>query len=139
MSELYPGAWRREPDASTRPTVIVVDDETVLVDLICELLGDEGILAGRCRAGPHAYACIRAMLPRVVILDLQMPDTDGIALFEQLQADPLTRPISVIFFTAHGEILRTRLPQYQAMGVELVTKPFDLAQLIGAVQRMLAS
>ncbi len=139
MSSGYPGARRRDPDAAPRPTVLVVDDETVLVDLICELLNDEGILAGRCPAGPHAYNYIRAMQPRVAILDLQMPNIDGITLFEQLRADPLTQSIAVIFFTANGHLLRTRLPQYQALGAALVTKPFDLAELITAVQRSLAS
>ncbi len=138
MSSGYPGGYGRSRDPALHPTVLVVDDETVLVDVVCELLNDEGIDAGRCPAGPRAYDTIRALQPRVVILDLQMPGIDGITLFEQLRADPLTRSTAVIFFTANGHLLRARLPQFQAMGAELVTKPFDLAALMAAVQRALA-
>jgi putative two-component system response regulator len=68
-----------------------------------------------------------------------MPGLDGVEVFRQLRADPATRAIPVIFFTANAPKLQQRLPDYQTLGVELLPKPFDVDTLLGAVTRALAA
>ena len=90
-------------------------------------------MAESCPHGRKAHACIRNKQPQVVILDIQMPGVDGIQLFHLLRADPSTQAIPVIFFTANVHVLRERLPDYQALGAELLPKPFHVDKLVDSV------
>ncbi len=121
------------------PQVVVVDDEPQIVQVVCDLFADEGIAAESCPHGRQALPCIRGKQPQVVILDVQMPDVDGVTLFLQLRADPATRSVPVIFLTANAHVLKQRLPDYHALGAELLPKPFDLDVLVGVVEHVLAT
>lgn len=103
------------------------------------MLEDEGITTTGCPHGRQALICIRRKQPRVLLLDLQMPDVDGITLFLQLRAAPETSTTPVIFVTANAQLLDARLPDYQALGAELLPKPFDMDALISIVERALAA
>ena len=122
-----------------KPQVVVVDDEPHIVEVVCDVLTDEGIQATSCPHGRHALTCIRKKEPRVLLLDVQMPDVDGISLFLQLRADPATSTLPVIFITANAHMLDARLPDYRALGAEVLPKPFDLDALINVVERALAA
>ncbi len=122
-----------------KPTVVVVDDDQPIVEVVCEVLDDAQIPAAGCTQAQLAYPWIRAHQPQVVLLDLQMPELDGVEVFRQLRADPATQAIPVIFFTANAHKLQQRLPDYQTLGVALLLKPFDVDTLLGAVTRVLAA
>jgi CheY-like chemotaxis protein len=122
---------------TAHPAVIIVDDDPSIVSVVCDFLSDEGVGAASCPYGRLAHACIRAKQPQVALLDIQMPEVDGIALFKQLRADPQTQAIPVIFVTANAHLLRTHLPDYEQRGAALVPKPFDLDDLLAAVERHL--
>ena len=122
-----------------RPIVVVVDDEPAIVDVVCEVLVDAEVAdASGCPHGHRAHLCIRRKRPALVILDVQMPDVDGVEIFRQLRADPDTRAIPVIFCTANAHKLVQWLPDYQALGAHLLPKPFDIGRLIDVVERALA-
>ena len=121
------------------PEVIVVDDEAPIVELVCEVLNDEAIAAEGCPHGRSAYRCIRGKHPKLVILDIQMPEVDGIELFHQMRADPETSKIPVIFFTANAIRLEQRLPDYEVLGAQLLPKPFHVDRLLEAVSRALGT
>jgi len=122
-----------------KPVVVVVDDEPAIVEVVCDALEDADFNTIGCARGQEAHACIRANQPGVVILDVQMPGVDGIEVFEHLRADPLTRSIPVIFFTANVEKLRQRLPDYGSLGATLLPKPFNVAKLLDLVERAVAA
>lgn len=122
-----------------RPTVVVVDDERAIVDVVCDVLEDADMTAVGCPFGHQAYMCIRCTQPEAVILDVQMPGVDGISVFHCLRSDPATSNIPVIFFTANSDKLTGRLPNYAALGAELLHKPFDVDALLAAVDRVLAN
>src|SRR5919199_5552140 len=130
------GMRMQEP---VKPTVLVVDDDRPIVAVVCEVLDEVQIAAAGCTQTQMAYPWIRAHQPQVVLLDLQMPELDGVEVFRQLRADPMTCAIPVIFFTANAPKLQQRLPDYHALGVELLPKPFDVDTLLGAVTRVLAA
>ena len=138
MPEIYPAPSSLSTHPAT-PHVVVVDDEPAIVEMVCDALEDANVAADSCPHGTRAYACIRKKQPQVVILDIQMPGVDGIQLFHQLRADPSTRAIPVIFFTANAHKLRERLPDYQALGAELLPKPFHIDKLLDAVTHALAA
>jgi CheY-like chemotaxis protein len=121
------------------PTVVVVDDEPPIVEVVCEALEEEDIIAVACEHGYEAYPCIRRHHPQVVILDVQMPGVDGIEVFQRLRADPVTSAIPVIFFTANAQKVLQRIPDYRSQGAELLPKPFDVDKLLDLVTRALAA
>jgi CheY-like chemotaxis protein len=120
-----------------QPTIVVVDDEAPIVEVVCDVLSDADITAVGCTHGRDAYPCILEHHPQAVILDVQMPDVDGITLFQQLRADPSTSELPVIFFTANSHMLKQRLPDYRDQGATLLPKPFDLDRLLTEVERAL--
>jgi CheY-like chemotaxis protein len=122
-------------EQSKVPLVMVVDDEPPLVDLVCDCLEDAGIAAMSCTHSEEAYASIQEHRPALVILDVQMPEVDGLKVFRQMRADPAMRETPVIFFTANINKLRRWIPDYQSLGAELLPKPFELDRLLDLVQQ----
>ena len=121
------------------PTVLVVDDEPALTEVICAALEDAGLSAQGCTQAAEAFWFIQRAQPKVAILDVRMPGVDGITLLQQLRADPATAGLPVLFLTAHADEVTKRLPHYAALGAHLVAKPFALDQLLGLVQQTLAA
>ncbi len=121
------------------PTVVVVDDEPPIVEVVCEALEEEEITAIACEHGREAYPCIRRHQPKLVILDVQMPGVDGIEVFQCLRADPATSAIPVIFCTANAQKMIERIPDYKARGADLLPKPFDVDRLLDIVERTLTA
>jgi CheY-like chemotaxis protein len=68
-----------------------------------------------------------------------MPGVDGFQVFRTMRADPATRSIPVIFFTANTSILKSGLPEYRQMNATVLPKPFDLDTLVEIVKKALAS
>jgi CheY-like chemotaxis protein len=79
-----------------------------------------------------------AAQPRLVILDVRMGRIDGIDIFHQLRADPATRDIPVIFFTATEQRVSNRLPNFRQLGASFVIKP-NIAQLSARIEEVLAN
>ena len=119
-------------------SVIVVDDEPSVVQLVCDILDDEDISAKPCPLGHAAHPYIRQEQPEVVILDIQMPVVDGIQLFYLLRSDPTTAHIPVIFFTANADHLLRWYPNLQELDATLVRKPFHVIQFVQVVKETLA-
>ncbi len=121
-----------------KPTVVVVDDEPAIVDVVRDALEDVDVTTVGCIHGPAANACIRREQPKLVILDVQMPGVDGVEVFRAMRADPDTQAIPVIFFTANAEKLKQRLPEYEILGATLLPKPFNVMHLLAMVEAALA-
>jgi CheY-like chemotaxis protein len=87
----------------TQPTVLVVEDDDDIRELtqLC-LESVDGWPVMTARGGREAIESCRTQLPDVILLDLMMPEMDGLATFDQLQRDPRTRDIPVVLLTASG-------------------------------------
>ena len=120
------------------PFAVVVDDEPSLVEVVCTILEEAGLPALGCTHASEAFWLIARYRPRLIILDVQMPGVDGIQIFEQLRADPFLAQTAVIFLTANAHVIRGRLPDFAQRGAALVAKPFELPDLMAAVQDVLA-
>ncbi len=74
--------------------------------------------------------------PDAILLDVSMPDMDGIAVFEHLQQDPITHAIPVVLLTA--KVLPSDRQRFAALGVSgVITKPFDPVTLSTQVAQVL--
>ncbi len=121
------------------PSVVIIDDEPEIVDVVCDVLQDEGIAASSCPHGKRALTCIRKKQPRVLLLDVQMPEVDGIQLFQQVRSDPATENIPVVFVTANAQIVQRQVPDLAGQRAWLLPKPFALLDLLDVVNQALAA
>lgn len=103
------------------------------------VLKDEDIRVELCSIGWKAQQCIRTTRPKVVILDVEMPEINGIQLFYLVRADPQTRDIPVIFLTAHPHKVYDELPNYEEMNAVVMQKPFEIDALLQQVTIALAA
>ena len=105
--------------------ILIVDDEDDIREVAqvsLELVGQYEVLTAA--SGREGILRARDLRPDAILLDVMMPDLDGPATLAELQADPATRDIPVLFLTAKAQAAeRTRLAQLGAAGI--LTKPFD--------------
>ncbi|MDI6448692.1 response regulator [Anaerobaca lacustris] len=119
-----------------KPTVLVVDDEEDIRELVELNLRREGYQVLACETGEQALNRVLSKAPDVVILDLMLPGIDGLEVCKRLKADPKTQKIAVVMLTAKGEEADI------VTGLELgaddyVTKPFSGKVLVARVRRLL--
>jgi diguanylate cyclase (GGDEF)-like protein len=114
------------------PIILVADDEPVNRELIQRLLEREGYQVLTARDGGEAVALALASLPDLVILDVMMPEMDGLDACRLLKETESTRDIPVIFLSARDET------EMKVSGLELgaddyISKPFEAEELIARV------
>jgi len=113
----------------------VIDDEDDIrevAQLCLEMLGGWQVLTAS--SGSEGLVLAEVEQPDAILLDVMMPDTDGIATFRELQANRITQHIPVILLTA--KVQSADRHQFAGLGVTaLITKPFDpltLAEQVAA-------
>jgi two-component system, NtrC family, nitrogen regulation response regulator NtrX len=111
--------------------ILVVDDEADIRDLVQEILSEEGYaVEGAANAAEARAACAR-QAPDLVLLDIWMPDTDGISLLrEWQQSQALSAP--VVMMSGHGTV-ETAVEATRLGAVDYVEKPLSLAKLLRTV------
>ena len=117
-------------------TILVVDDELGIRALLSEILADEGHSVELAENAAQARACRERLRPDLVLLDIWMPDVDGITLLKEWGAtSQLTMP--VIMMSGHGTIdTAVEATKYGAMA--FLEKPITLQKLLRAVEQGLA-
>ena len=127
--------------ALTRPDgaplrALVVDDEPNLADVLTSMLRIEGWDARSAHDGAAAISAAREFAPDAVVLDVMLPDTNGIEVLRKLRA--ANPAVCVLFLTARDSV-EDRIAGITAGGDDYVTKPFSLeevlARLRGLVRR----
>jgi len=114
--------------------VLVVDDNAINVELAVFVLRAQGFDVESAGSADAAIAQARAFLPDVILMDIQMPEVDGVATIRRLREDPLTRDIVVIACTAYA--MKGDEQKLRAAGCDgYIAKPIDVASL-GQTVRM---
>jgi two-component system, cell cycle response regulator DivK len=104
--------------------ILVVDDNPINLKLAVELLRCDGYTVSQAGDAETALAMIQAAPPALVLLDLQLPKMDGLALARLLKSDEHTRRVPLIAFTAHA--MKGDTERATAAGCEgYITKPID--------------
>jgi two-component system phosphate regulon response regulator PhoB len=119
-----------------RENILVVDDEQDVLELLRYNLDREGYKVSTAASGEEAIRKAEARLPSLVILDLMLPDVDGLEVCRRLKSNLKTAHVPVIMLTAKGEEADI------VTGLELgaddyVTKPFSPKVLIARLRRVL--
>jgi DNA-binding response OmpR family regulator len=114
-------------------TVLVVDDEPTLREVVVRYLERAGYRALEAGDGGEAEALLRTQPPDLVILDLMLPGTDGLELCRRIRADSA---LPVIMLTARGEEA-DRIVGLELGADDYVTKPFSPRELVARVRTVL--
>ncbi|MFM9878444.1 MAG: response regulator transcription factor [Rhodoglobus sp.] len=113
---------------------VVVDDEDSLTDLLSMALRYEGWEVKLASGGQKALAVIREFRPDVVVLDIMLPDIDGLTVLSRLRADGIQVPI--LFLTAKDSV-DDRVAGLTIGGDDYVTKPFSLEELVARLRALI--
>ena len=111
--------------------VLVVDDEANIVNLVVELLQDEGYTVRSALNGEAALKAIAQHPPAMILLDMYMPQMTGLMLWEELQQQGLS-DIPVVLMTASPRAAESLLVQG---ATDYLAKPFDIDELLDCVAR----
>jgi two-component system alkaline phosphatase synthesis response regulator PhoP len=115
--------------------ILIVDDDPAILDLIAQLLAEEGFPILTAGGGRMAVELARKHLPRLILLDLMMPEMNGWQVVGELRATALTRAIPILLLSARRDMDMTA----RDLGVaDYLAKPFDLEELLGCVHSILA-
>jgi two-component system phosphate regulon response regulator PhoB len=121
---------------TTKPRILVVDDEPETVELIEFNLRQAGFDTASAADGAEALKKARAQLPDLIVLDLMLPEMDGMEVCKILRRDPTTTAVPIIMLTAKAAELD------RVLGLELgaddyVTKPFSPRELVLRAKKLL--
>jgi DNA-binding NtrC family response regulator len=115
--------------------ILVVDDEPDIRSLLQDILRDEGYEVDTAENAAAARKARRTRRPDLVLLDIWMPDTDGISLLKEwTEEGPLTSP--VIMMSGHGTV-ETAVEATRLGAYDFIEKPLSLAKLLVTVERAL--
>jgi diguanylate cyclase (GGDEF)-like protein/PAS domain S-box-containing protein len=123
--------------ASQQATVMVVDDTPANLVMLEEILGGAG---HRVVTAPGARAALEQaprLAPDLILLDLVMPDMDGIELCRNLKADRELRTVPVMFISALDDV-GSKVRAFEAGAVDYVSRPFAAEELLARVRTQLA-
>lgn len=115
--------------------ILVVDDEASVVEVVALYLRRDGFQVRVAGDGREALTAIQTQLPSLVILDVMLPELDGLEIMRRLRADP-SSDIPVILLTARSQEV-DRIFGLELGADDYVTKPFSPAELVSRVKAVL--
>lgn len=123
---------------NTNPLIYVIDDEPDICDLVCQELERYHFNTQAFYKGEHALQAMKTQLPSLCIIDLGLPDMDGLSLVKELfdKLNSANKKIGVIILSG-----RNSLPD-KVLGLELgaddyISKPFDPRELVARVKSII--
>jgi DNA-binding response OmpR family regulator len=109
------------------PRILIVDDEHDFIELLQYKLAGHGYDLIVANDGVHALSQARTLKPNLILLDILLPDLDGLSVCEILRRQPATKKIPIIFMSALTGDVTKRTATMQAD--DFFTKPLDLNRL----------
>lgn len=123
--------------SDTKPKkILVVDDEPDVTDLLAYTLKAKGFTVEALNNPNASVGFARTFLPDLVILDVMMPELNGIQICRMLRADPALKHVPIIFLTAKAEE-GDRIQGLENGADDYVSKPFSTKELVLRVQSIL--
>ena len=111
--------------------ILVVDDDPAILDMLSDLLADQGFTVHTAKDGQQALARALEFPPDLILTDLMMPLVDGRALLISLREHPQTAHVPVLLMSAAGQ-------RQDADGFDaFIAKPFNILTLVAELRRHL--
>ncbi|WP_405011238.1 response regulator transcription factor [Kitasatospora sp. NBC_01539] len=123
-------------DTAEQPAwrILVVDDEPDLVDVVCGAIRYEGWQVRGVTTGLAAVEAAAAWHPHAVVLDVMLPDLDGLEVLRRIHS---TQPEARVLFLTARDAVEDRIAGIAAGGDDYVTKPFSLAEVVVRLRGLL--
>jgi CheY-like chemotaxis protein len=119
------------------PSIVLIEDDEASQYFYGTILRRHGFTVRSARFGAAGLKAVRDDPPGVVVLDLGLPELDGLEVLRQIRGDPATRHIPVLVITVH--VYEHDREAAEAAGCdEFLAKPLPPSELLAAVQRVLA-
>lgn len=117
---------------SNSRSIAVVDDQPQNLQILTAMLEKHGYAVRTYESGSSALQDLYSKLPDLFLLDVDMPEMDGIELCSRLKKDPRSSEIPVIFVSALADTTY-KIEAFQAGGVDYISKPFQIDEVIARV------
>ncbi len=117
--------------------VLVADDDLQMLDLLSSILEEEGFEVIKAENGEEAVKASLKELPSLILLDIHMPQMDGLEACKLIKENQATMSIPIVMITVEGSLSEIR----QAMGYgakSYITKPSTKEEIIGVVKSILS-
>jgi two-component system phosphate regulon response regulator PhoB len=121
---------------SVRPKILVVDDEPEAVELVEFNLKQAGFEVAVAADGAEALKKARGLVPSLIVLDLMLPEVDGLEVCKMLRRDAATAKVPIIMLTAKAAEI-DRILGLELGADDYITKPFSPRELVLRVKRIL--
>ncbi len=119
-------------------TIVHVEDEPEMVDLVKLILGRKGYQVIGATGGQEGLDVIREHVPDLILLDLMMPDVEGWDVYQQVRADEALKHIPVIVVTAKAQNIDKVLGLHIAKVDDYISKPFSPQELVDSIEKVLS-
>lgn len=123
----------------TDQRIVYFEDDNDMVELVRIILGREGFQVDGVAEGQAGIKLVKEILPDLILLDLMLPDMDGLEIFRQLKNVPSTKDIPVIVITAKAQSIDKVLGLEIAKVDQYISKPFRPNELVERVNMVLAA
>ena len=120
-----------------KPKILVVDDEPDALEVLGFKLREAGFTPMFAKDGARALAAVRSERPALVVLDLMLPEIDGLEVCKILRRDPATASIPILMLTARAAEM-DRIVGLELGADDYVTKPFSPRELVLRIKKLLA-
>jgi putative two-component system response regulator len=120
-----------------RARILVVDDEPANRSLVRKVLEPLGYAIAEAADGQEALAAVAAQLPDLILLDLEMPRVDGLAVARAIKGDDRTRLIPIVMVTSHDQLVE-KIRAVQVGVDDYLFKPFNVAELTARVKSLVS-
>jgi CheY-like chemotaxis protein len=120
--------------------IALVNENTVFLNLLDDLLTKQGYEVIHCKESSAAYEFIKKEKPDLVLLDIRREHQEGgWTVLELMKLDPSTKSIPVIVTSADTEALEEQQENLRKLGYTILPKPFDLEGLLAKISEMLGN
>ncbi len=119
---------------SQKPSILIVDDEPVVCELLCEELGERGYLCATAESGSDALTRLKAEDFEVVLLDIRLPGVSGMEVLREIRLNP--NGLAAIMITAVNDV-DTAVEAMKLGAADYVVKPFDMDRVEASIRAAL--
>ena len=116
--------------------VFCIEDDNGIRELICCALRSGGYTVKDFSNGKEFFRCLQETQPDLVLLDIMLPDEDGISILKRMKAESLTAVIPVIMLSAKSTEI-DKVTALEAGAVDYITKPFGIMELLSRIKAVL--
>ncbi len=125
-----------KPDKTFLADILIVDDKPENIRFLSDFLSNQNYQIRKAINGQAALMAVNILMPDLILLDINMPGMGGYEVCKILKNDPATNSIPIIFLSA-GDDITDKVQAFQVGGIDYITKPFQLEEVLVRVQNQL--